>query len=53
MSARPPAEHWWTINGQCLMDALGRARDGDDPSVVYLELLANSDTTDYGNEGQQ
>jgi len=26
------------------MDALHAAHDGDDPNIVYLELLANSDT---------
>lgn len=45
-NARPPAEQWWTINGQCLMDALEAAHGGDDPGVVYLELLANSETED-------
>lgn len=48
MSARPPAEQWWTINGADLMAALERAHGGDLPGVVYLELLANSDGIDYG-----
>ena len=51
MSTRLPAEQWWTINGQDLMDALRRSHDGDDPGVVYLELLVNSDSTDYGDRG--
>lgn len=51
MSARPPAEQWWTLNGADLMGALQRAHDGDDPDVVYLELLANSDGgTDFGGD---
>ncbi len=45
---RPPVEQWWTINGQELMNALTRAHGGDVPAIVYLELLANSDGTDYG-----
>lgn len=48
MSARPPVDQWWTINGQCLMDALGQAHDGTDPSIVYLELIANSDSEGFG-----
>jgi len=42
--SRPPSEQWWTINGAELLAALGRAHDGDDPGVVYLELLVNSTT---------
>jgi hypothetical protein len=48
VTARPPAEQWWALNGADLMCALQRAHDGDLPDVVYLELLVNSDTTDYG-----
>lgn len=33
---------WWCIAGEELMDALKRARDGDDPDIVYAELYANS-----------
>lgn len=40
-------DHWWCIQGHSLMYALKRVRDGDDPDVVYLELLANSDIEDY------
>lgn len=46
MSARPPAEQWWTINGADLQAALQRAFDGDLPDVAYLELFANSDRED-------
>lgn len=53
MSARPPAEQWWTINGADLMAALERAHDGDLPGVVYLELLVNSDGTDYGEQSAE
>lgn len=30
------------MNGQDLLDALVKVHLGDDPSVVYLELIANS-----------
>jgi len=48
--ARPPSEQWWTINGEDLMSALRRCREGDSPEVVYLELLANSESEDYGRD---
>lgn len=38
------ADQWWCINGAELMAALTRAHDGDEPGVVYLELIANSTT---------
>lgn len=40
---RPPAEQWWAINGESLMDALNAAHDGGDPDLIYLELFANSE----------
>lgn len=43
MSAAP-ADQWWSIDGEVLLDALKRAHDGDDPDVVYVELFANSET---------
>ena len=49
---RPPVEQWWTINGEDLMNALRRCREGDSPAIVYMELLANSDSEDYDNETQ-
>ena len=45
---RPPSGQWWTINGADLMAAMRRCHDGEDPDLVYLEYIANSDTTDYG-----
>jgi len=45
-----PADQYWVINGQVLMDALHDAWGGTDPNVVYLELIANSDTVDVENE---
>lgn len=44
---RPPAEQWWAINGQDIMDALQRAHDGAEPWLVYLELIAGSESEDY------
>ena len=31
------------------MAALRRCHDGEDPDLVYLELLANSEAEDYGD----
>lgn len=45
---RTPAEQWWTINGADLMAALDKAHAGDLPGVVYLELIANSESEDFG-----
>lgn len=39
-----PVDQWWCINGADLMAALARAHNGDEPGVVYLELIANSET---------
>lgn len=48
--SRPPAEQWWTINGQAILDALTAAHEGTSPDLVYLELHANSDGgTDHGD----
>jgi hypothetical protein len=47
---KPPADQWWTINGQDMLDALIRCHNGDDPDIVYLELFVNSDVTDYGED---
>jgi hypothetical protein len=53
MSARPPAEQWWTIDGQTIMDALTAAHESTPPDIVYLELVANSDGgTDYGDDAE-
>ena len=49
MTAPTQADQWWAINGADLMAALERAHNGDLPGVVYLELLVNSDGTDYGD----
>ncbi len=44
--ARPPSEQWWAINGEVLMDALRQCHNGTSPGLMYLELIANSDTID-------
>ncbi len=41
---RPPSEQWWTINGEDMLDAMRRCHQGDEPEIVYLELIANSTT---------
>lgn len=48
---KAPADQYWAINGQVLLDALNRAHDGDDPDIIYLELFANSDTVEIEEEG--
>ena len=35
---------WWCISGEALLDALRQVAAGDNPDVVYMELLANSQT---------
>ena len=37
-----PEEQWWCINGASLLAALRQAHEGDDPDIVYVELVANS-----------
>lgn len=46
-----PDEQWWCINGRDIMNALEEAARGTDPGVVYLELIANSETEDYRDKG--
>jgi len=46
----PPTDQYWVINGQVLFDALRRCSEGENPELMYLELLANSDTEDVENE---
>lgn len=43
-AARPPSEQWWAINGADIMAALERAHGGDEPWIVYTELIANSES---------
>jgi len=46
-----PADQYWAINGQVMLDALHRCHAGEDPETMYLELFANSDTIDMEDEG--
>ena len=34
---------WWTMSGECFIEALRRAHAGEDPEIVYAEWYANSD----------
>lgn len=45
-----PAQQWWAINGQTLLDALHAVAHGTDPGIQYLELVANSETEDHSRE---
>ena len=38
---------WWCISGEELNAALHRVENGDNPEIVYLELVANSTVEDY------
>lgn len=44
----PLADQWWVINGDDLLDHLRRAKAGEDPDLLYLELAANSTSDDEG-----
>lgn len=44
----PPGEPcvsagWWVLNGALLLDLLRRARQGEDPALLYAEAYANSE----------
>jgi len=45
-----PADQYWVINGQVILDVMYRCHDGADPELMYLELIANSDTEDVENQ---
>jgi len=43
---------WWAISGEVLLEALRRARAGEDPDVIYTELYANSEIEHHeGDDG--
>ena len=44
------SEMWWVVNGEVLLSSLKRAQSGEDAEMLYLELLANSDTEDFREE---
>lgn len=39
-----PAGQWWTINGRTLLDAIRQPHTGDQPDLIYLELITNNTT---------
>ena len=44
MDDEPPGDlGWWCISGESLLGALRQVADGDNPDIVYAELVANSD----------
>lgn len=45
---RAPEDQWWTINGADIMAVLARAHAGEDPDLLYLEMIANSETMEPG-----
>lgn len=47
-----PADQWWVINGADLHVALCACRDGTDPDIQYLELLANVGGTTTGGDAK-
>jgi len=49
---RTPADQYWVLNGQVLMDALIQCHRGTSPSLMYLELIANSDTIDVERDNE-
>lgn len=44
------AECWWVIAGDQLLTALWQAHVGDDPGIVYTELVANAVGPGAGGE---
>ena len=48
--ARPPTDQYWAINGQVMLDAMHRCHEGENPELMYLELIANSDTEETDDE---
>jgi len=39
---------WWTIHSSDFMAAMRRAHAGEDPDLLYIEYVANSETRRYG-----
>ena len=37
---------WWVIDGGVLRDVLRRAAAGEDPELLFVELVANSRSED-------
>jgi hypothetical protein len=43
-----PRTAWWTIHGDAIYDALARVASGEHPEVVWLELVAASESETVG-----
>jgi len=41
---------WWVIHGDELMEAFQKCFEGEDPEFVYIELYANGDVREEGDE---
>ena len=41
----PRHDAWWVVHADVLRSMLDRARAGEDPGVLYVELIANSEAT--------
>lgn len=37
-----PHDAWWTIHSSVVQEMLRRAFHGEDPDLLYVELIANS-----------
>jgi hypothetical protein len=42
MTAPEPHDAWWTIHSSVVQEMLRRAFHGEDPDLLYVELIANS-----------
>lgn len=43
---------WWTIHSSVIQDMLRRAHEGENPDLLYVELIANSDTEPVENRDE-
>jgi len=48
-----PGMGLWVIHGETLIQALRRTHEGEDPDIVYAELYANADLTNYTEEDKE
>lgn len=46
-----PESAWWTINGECIRDALQRVAAGEHPEVVWLEMVADCEVDGGATDG--
>lgn len=50
-SNRPPTEQWWSIRGDAIMEALEDVEAGTHPVIAYQALCDDSESHDYGTNG--